>query len=321
MEQISVIIPVYNAEQYIGSALESILTQSYPNLEIIAVDDGSTDQSLSVLQHYMQADSRIHVFSLGHQGIGAARNYALLQSKGEWFCFVDADDQLHPQCLEFALRAAHEKQADFVSWLYQDFTRIPCMQKVSFTELSLVNTSSPLFYTSDKSSPCIPPFVVWGKLYNKACFKDIQFDEQSLVEDVPFVYAVLKKEPHTVIIEYPLYLYRYRPNSYSNAPTTPSKLKHYEQAINHVLAMFNKAEESLFLQRTFVPRLLKDQLYRCRHSDKFNQKELFAMLADEVIHLKKKNQISWRWLGTRTVIWFILLIIWRKYFFVRKVAC
>lgn len=80
------------------------------------------------------------------------------------------------------------------------------------------------------------------------------------------------------------------------------------------MAIFKKPEDSLVLQKTFVPKMLKDQLYRCRHSLKDNQKELFALLADEVINLKEKNQISWRYLGARGTIWFILLIIWRKCF-------
>lgn len=317
MEKISVIIPVYDSEKYIGSALESVLAQSYPNLEVIAVDDGSSDQSLSVLHRYVEKDSRVRVFSCPHKGIGATRNFGLLQAKGEWICFVDADDLLHPQCLEFAIRAAQKEQAEFVSWLYQNFTGVPLIKELSFADLLLVNTAFPLFYTFDKSQPCIHSFVVWGKLYRKTLLKDVTFEENSLVEDVPFVYEILNKRPHTVVIGQPLYYYRYRENSFSNIPTSLAKLKHYEQAILKVLAIFKKPEDSLVLQKTFVPKMLKDQLYRCRHSLKDNQKELFALLADEVINLRNNHQISWRYLGARGTIWFILLIIWRKYFFRR----
>ena len=187
----------------------------------------------------MEKDSRVRVFSCPHKGIGATRNFGLLQAKGEWICFVDADDLLHPQCLEFAIRAAQKEQAEFVSWLYQNFTGVPLIKELSFADLLLVNTAFPLFYTFDKSQPCIHSFVVWGKLYRKTLLKDVTFDENSLVEDVPFVYEILNKRPHTVVIGQPLYYYRYRENSFSNIPTSLAKLKHYEQAILKVLAIFN----------------------------------------------------------------------------------
>ena len=317
MSKLSVIIPVHNSEEYIGSTLEGILSQSYSDWEVVAVDDGSSDRSLSVLQRYMEKDSRIRIFSCPHKGIGAARNFGLLQAEGEWICFVDADDQLHPQCLEFAIQATQTGQVEFVSWGYQGFTQNPLINKLSFSDLLIVKSSFPLFYTFDKSQPCIHSFVVWGKLYRKTLLKDVTFDENSLVEDVPFVYEILNKRPHTVVIGQPLYYYRYRENSFSNIPTSLAKLKHYEQAILKVLAIFKKPEDSLVLQKTFVPKMLKDQLYRCRHSLKDNQKELFASLADEVLNLKEKNQIAWRYLGARGTIWFISLIIWRKFFFKR----
>lgn len=317
MSKISVIIPVHNSEEYIGSTLESILSQSYSDWEVIAVDDGSSDRSFAVLQRYMEKDSRVRVFSCPHKGIGATRNFGLSQAGGEWICFVDADDQLHPQCLEFAIQATQTGQVEFVSWGYQGFTQNSLINKLSFADLLIVKSSFPLFYTFDKSQPCIHSFVVWGKLYRKTLLKDVTFDENSLVEDVPFVYEVLNKRPHTVVIGQPLYYYRYRENSFSNVPTSLVKLKHYEQAIFKVLAIFKKPEDALVLQKTFVPKMLKDQLYRCRHSLKDNQKELFALLADEVLNLRKKNQISWRYLGARGTIWLFFLIIWRKFFFRR----
>ena len=91
---ISIIIPVFNVEQYIPQCLSSVLRQSYKNLEIICIDDGSTDSSLDILRHYQQTDTRIRVISQTNKGVAAARNLGLNLASGELLIFIDSDDCL-----------------------------------------------------------------------------------------------------------------------------------------------------------------------------------------------------------------------------------
>lgn len=113
-KKISIIVPVYNAERFLSQCIESILRQSYANWEMIAVDDGSTDHSLEILQSFSAKESRIHILSKSNEGVSIARNMALAQAKGDYVYFVDADDEVMPNGLRILLEAMEDKQASFV---------------------------------------------------------------------------------------------------------------------------------------------------------------------------------------------------------------
>ena len=108
MTRISVIVPVYNADLYIKDCIESILRQSFRDFELILVDDGSLDRSGEICDAYEKKDSRIRVIHQTNQGQAAARNHAIKIAKGEWVCFVDSDDLIHPNMLKSLLHAAIE---------------------------------------------------------------------------------------------------------------------------------------------------------------------------------------------------------------------
>lgn len=115
MVQISVIIPVYNAEKYLRPCLDSVLEQSLQNIEVICVEAGSDDDSLAVLKEYARKDTRLQVFSgLGRLDAGAARNIGLAAAKGEYLSFLDADDLFKPEMLEEAYQKACDEKSDIV---------------------------------------------------------------------------------------------------------------------------------------------------------------------------------------------------------------
>ena len=98
---ISVIVPVYNVEEYLEECLNSILVQTYTNLEILIVNDGSTDNSLEILQEFSQRDSRITIFTKENGGLSSARNLAIDEAKGEYFTFIDSDDYIEENYIEY----------------------------------------------------------------------------------------------------------------------------------------------------------------------------------------------------------------------------
>ena len=111
---ISVIIPVYNAERFVAQTLDSVLEQTYENWEAILVNDGSTDNSLDILQKYAQKDARFKIIDKKNGGVSAARNDGLKKAAGEYITFLDADDLWYPQFLEFMLQALQTLNPDVV---------------------------------------------------------------------------------------------------------------------------------------------------------------------------------------------------------------
>ena len=114
MIKISVIIPVYNAEKYLRECLDSVIGQALQDIEIICVDDGSTDSSLSVLQKYAAKDTRLKIVVQANQGAAAARNVGMAVAQGEYLAFLDADDLYCPEALQTAYACATKSNADMV---------------------------------------------------------------------------------------------------------------------------------------------------------------------------------------------------------------
>jgi len=113
---ISIIIPVYNNEKYIGACLESVLGQTYLQWEALVVDDGSTDRSYDICKDYANKDVRIRIFSQKNLRVGAARNNGLDHAKGEYIMFLDSDDMLEPDAMETAMKVLQRTDADMVQW-------------------------------------------------------------------------------------------------------------------------------------------------------------------------------------------------------------
>ena len=111
-DKVSIIVPIYNAERYMSICIDSILGQSYSNLEVVLVNDGSTDKSLSIMNDYAEKDSRVKIVNQVNQGVSTARNNGIEKCSGDWVCFSDADDILEPDYIEYLLRLAKTHNTD-----------------------------------------------------------------------------------------------------------------------------------------------------------------------------------------------------------------
>lgn len=114
MPLISIIVPIYNAEKYLSECLESLLNQTYSNLEIICINDGSTDNSLKIINSYAQKDSRIKVYSQSNQGVSKTRNFGIENANGEYIMFMDSDDTCSLNTIETSLELARANDSDLV---------------------------------------------------------------------------------------------------------------------------------------------------------------------------------------------------------------
>ena len=136
-EKISIIVPVYNVEPYIGKCLDSILEQTYSNYEVLLIDDGSTDNSGVICDEYSALDGRFRVFHQKNSGVSAARNFALIRSEGAYIMFVDSDDFIHPQMLEILYTNLNSGEYDFAMCNYK---QVSPDYKIAENELKDIRT-------------------------------------------------------------------------------------------------------------------------------------------------------------------------------------
>ena len=130
MVKVSVIIPVYNVEPYLKQCMDSVVGQTLKEIEIICVDDGSTDGSLDILREYAAEDNRIQIIEQKNAGAGAARNNGMRHATGKYLSFLDSDDFFEPRMLEKAYDLAEKDQADFVAYKSDQIGRASCRERV-----------------------------------------------------------------------------------------------------------------------------------------------------------------------------------------------
>lgn len=209
---ISVIVPVYNNAPYLSQCLTSILSQTYSDLEIICVNDGSTDNSLEILHAIAQSDPRIIVLSQENAGVSAARNAGLEIAHGDYVAFVDSDDELEPDMYETLLNLATCYQVDIAHCGYKKI-------HLDGTEKDVQGTGKLLVQDSQEAIECLltGKFFVGSpcnKLYKRELFSDIHFDTSLKInEDVLVNVQIFLKAKKLVFLDVPKYHYFEREGS------------------------------------------------------------------------------------------------------------
>lgn len=209
---ISVIVPIYNVEQYLDKCINSIVNQSYKNLEIILVDDGSPDNCPAICDEWAKKDSRIKVIHKPNGGLSDARNFGIEASTGNYLMFIDSDDYVSTSICEKLYNLIIERDADFsmcsVIRFYGDNIDIPKNKEYCITEVSGKDVLEQLNYTQ------IPLLVIaCAKLYKKELFKNLRFVKGKLHEDMFFEHRLLGVTNKFVYCNEPLYFYLTRPQS------------------------------------------------------------------------------------------------------------
>lgn len=209
MEQpkISVIIPAYNAETYLEPCVRSVLQQTYQNLEILLIDDGSTDSTWEICRRLAAADSRIRPIHKQNGGVSSARNAGIAAASGEMLTFVDGDDELKENGLEALIEAQQRTGADIVAAWYDMGAPIPYPEAGD-----VVWKGTEALQKSLEDHPLT--YSAWAKLYTREIIGDTRFQEGIRVnEDSLFVFRLLCKQPCFAGIKDVVYFYR--PNAAS----------------------------------------------------------------------------------------------------------
>lgn len=185
---ISVIVPVYNTEQYLDRCIQSILAQTYTDFELLLIDDGSADSSGAICDKYAEQDSRVRVFHKENGGVSSARNMGLDNAKGEWIAFVDSDDWVLDSYLYNLVSHSHNVDLviSYAEYLYSNGER----KKEEYASRMVSNEIDVLFTENDLSWHTSP----WAKLFNKKFCDQLRFIEgMHIGEDLVFLYTYILK--------------------------------------------------------------------------------------------------------------------------------
>lgn len=215
-ELISVIVPVYNIEDYLPKCLETICHQTYRNLEIILVDDGSTDSSGRICDEYAKKDPRITVIHQENKKRGLVRNTGLKYAHGEYIMFVDGDDYLHldaAKCMIEAINKDGVYDLAIVNWKATKASSEDISSPIMATHRKL--NSEDLFKEIQSYS------TIWGKLYRKSLIQDIQFRNFSMAQDYDYNIRVFQNVNKAILINSILYYYVQRSNSAIHREKSP----------------------------------------------------------------------------------------------------
>ena len=211
-EKISIIIPVYNVERYLRQCLDSVLSQTYKDFEVLMVNDGSTDSSGVICQEFAERDRRFHYFEKENGGLSDARNYGIERARGEYLTFIDSDDFVNEKHLENLFLASRLTNADITIggfsrfengtfWLYQD--RFSSDSLVSFTSAQAIQHLDSMF-----DVPFLNFSIVCGKLFKRDLFKELRFQYGKYAEDQFIIWKLYLKARSIYTFNVDSYVYR-----------------------------------------------------------------------------------------------------------------
>lgn len=214
MEKISVVVPCYNVENYLGECLDSLLKQTYGNMEIICINDASTDKTAGILRMYGKLfKNKIKVVDFKeNQGLSCARNYGVKIAQGDFIGFVDSDDIISPYMYQDLLFFLKEYQAEIASGKLSRFEKKGTILELLNKENQHHNISIHNF-RENPNELFFTPAACWNRLYKRELFNDKPFLEHKIFEDNAFTYPTLLKSQKHIQVEHLYYFYRSRPNS------------------------------------------------------------------------------------------------------------
>ncbi len=215
---ISVIIPVYNVEKYISQCLDSVCNQTNKDLEIILVDDGSTDASGRICDEYACHDKRIQVIHQKNSGAAAAKNVGLQVASGEYLSFVDSDDFLEPNAYRYMIQIMQTQNADVVQCSYRDVfknhTKDHILKNTTLNQIDFL-----ALFTEDWTCA-----LLWDKLYRRSLFEGISFETGHKIDDEYFTYRGIMNAKKIVRDSQIVYNYRKRASSVMYSSTSAQQI-------------------------------------------------------------------------------------------------
>ena len=274
---LSIIIPIYNVEKYLTKCIESVINQTYKNLEIILVNDGSTDNSKDIINKYSLIDSRIKVINKKNGGLSDARNVGIEIAKGDYIAFLDSDDWIELNMYEKLYSYIKQENADIVQCSYQEVYNEEVNNQKIKEEIKLISGKDSLYNLYGENHG--KTVVVWNKIYKRELFNDIRFPKGKYHEDEFTTYKLLYKANKIVDLNLPLVYYRQRDGSIMNSKFNIKRLDALE-AFNERLAFYKEKNLDELQQVTLAQILYFTNLFyiKIKDSDIDDKYEILKLL-------------------------------------------
>jgi len=261
MPQISVIVPVYKAEAYLADCINSILNQSFTDLEIILVNDGSPDGSGAICDAYASREPRIAALHQENQGQAAARNHAMAVAKGSWICFVDSDDLIHPQMLQLLYDAAIQGNCGISMCQMLEAVELPDTflqpQQERFSVVTMDEETLLALHDADQ----YPSWVACAKLIRREYIEHNPFAPGRVYEDNAAVCHWVCEAGKVAMMPQELYFYRGNPDSTTKKAYSLKRLD-YLWALEEIISLYSRLGYFQLRQR-FVDRYVEAAVGNC----------------------------------------------------------
>ena len=277
MPKVSVIVPVYNVEKYLAACLDSIIAQTITDIEIICVNDGSKDNSATILDEYTQKDKRIKIITQKNKGLSGARNSGIKAATGEYTCFVDSDDRIPSYALKTLLQIA-------------EATRSPVVmsEKVEHKPVLMSGAVHWQLHTDVMADFVQNRHIfssAWNKLYRTDLVKNHPFIEGIYFEDWPFLTTLMGQIQQFATTDIPCYIYRNDNDSITRSSFNTRKVDSYITGIHFVYESFQNKLDLIWAQKRMAvaAKMLINKVYHTR------DKNLYRYTVDQLESLFKKK--------------------------------
>lgn len=336
---ISIVVPVYNVAPYLPQCLDSLVNQTYRDIEIICVNDGSTDESAKILDEYAIRDNRVHVIHQQNRGLSGARNTALEKVQGEWIMFVDSDDWIDVTCCQKVLDCANKNNVDVVLWGYRKSYKDYSVDKKLFetdrfffeSEIKILRQQmiAPIGEDLKNIERMDGLGTLWGKLYKRelmAAKRLVDINEIGSAEDVLFNIDVFGWVQSAYYINECLYNYRKEDQSYTKRyrPMLVQQWGCLFDRVNQIIARENLSENfTEALNNRVLLSIIGVGLNECSSDNRMCKKVLairsylFSERYKDAIRHFSMQYLPFHWklffysckLGWASLVFFLLLVI------------
>ncbi len=287
MPHISVLIPVYNVKEYLSACLDSVLKQTFQDFEVICINDGSTDNSLDILNQYAQKDNRIHIILQENQGVSVARNTGLSNAKGDYITFLDSDDMIAPTFLETLITALEKNPSAQFAWC--DFKEEIPNSFIKTDISTFITVKNPLDHFILRKKPRIGASSC-AKLYKKQVLNNLEFPKGLTVgEDLIFLYTLLLQSKVAVYVSEVLYFYRIRENSAMHKPLTQKRLDDEIEVTKRLFLLMQENELNKTTKKVFAS-YIANRFFRCVFKMPKKEKNYSFWVRTYLPKLKKLKQ-------------------------------
>ena len=290
---VSVIVPVYNVSPYLREALDSVIHQTYRNLEILVIDDGSTDESGKICDEYL-SDSRVIVIHQENRGLSAARNTGLDCATGDYIAFLDSDDIYHPDMINLLLQSLLLNNLDLSACVYTDFSNTH-LKKTRFRYRDIKDIIVKERILSVRESIILLlegsfPVNVWSKLYRRQLWDSLRFPEGYVYEDWRVMPYLLEKCNNIAFLQHTLVYHRLRKGSIIHTDTKKN-LQDSISSLRMVLSYVNGVQPPLpskciiIYREKMLRSLIKKHIKLSRSKALLNSSGLEDILLKEIRNL------------------------------------